>query len=151
MVMSDHVHAVIRLGEEQTLEKVRHSIRGYTAREVNKRLATEGAFWQKGYTDSGIRDDGINRYHSLLLCEPRGSRNSGGTSRLSALAMQISNGILIGDRTQEVFMVAVLRRTRLPPAPLIRGDMGGFCWGVSSRADKGGLRPAFQPNRIWWE
>ena len=57
MVMPDHVHAVIRLGEEQTLAKVLHSIKRYTAREINKQLSTAGAFWQKGYTDWGIRDD----------------------------------------------------------------------------------------------
>ncbi len=57
MVMSDHVHAVIRLKEQQTLAKVLHSIKRYTAREINKQLSTEGAFWQKGYIDWGIRDD----------------------------------------------------------------------------------------------
>ena len=29
------------------------------------------------------------------------------------------------------------------PCPPDKGDMGVFCWGVSSRADKGGLRSAF--------
>ncbi len=55
MVMPDHVHAVFMLGEQQTLSKVLHSLKRYTAREINKHLSRRGALWQKGYTDWGIR------------------------------------------------------------------------------------------------
>ena len=57
MVMPDHVHAVIKLGEQQTLAKVMHSMKRYTAREINKHLSRKGVFWQKGYTDWGIRTE----------------------------------------------------------------------------------------------
>ena len=29
----------------------------YTAREINKHLSRDGTFWQKGYTDWGIRKE----------------------------------------------------------------------------------------------
>ena len=70
MVMPDHVHAVLKLGEQQTLSKVLHSIKRYTAREINKHLSRSGALWQKGYTDWGIREgNDIQRHPPLLLYE----------------------------------------------------------------------------------
>ena len=55
MVMPDHVHTIIKLEEGQTLSKVLHSLKRHTAREINKHLSRNGSFWQKGYTDWGIR------------------------------------------------------------------------------------------------
>ena len=55
MVMPDHIHTVIKLGEEQTLSKVLHSLKLFTARQINKHLSRKGTLWQKGYTDWGIR------------------------------------------------------------------------------------------------
>ena len=57
MIMPDHVHTVIKLGEEQTLSKILHSIKRFTAREINKHLSRNGPLWQKGYTDWGIRTE----------------------------------------------------------------------------------------------
>ena len=57
MVMPDHVHTVIKLEEGQTLSKVLHSMKRYTARDINKHLSRDGTFWQKGYTDWGIRKE----------------------------------------------------------------------------------------------
>ncbi|MXY27635.1 transposase [Candidatus Poribacteria bacterium] len=57
MVMPDHVHTVIKLGEGQTLTKVLHSMKRFTAREINKCLSREGVLWQKGYSDWGIRTE----------------------------------------------------------------------------------------------
>ena len=58
-IMPDHVHAVIKLGEQQTLSKVLHSMKRYTAREINKHLSRNGVLWQRGYTDWGIRDEAM--------------------------------------------------------------------------------------------
>ena len=55
MVMPDHVHTVIKLEEGQTLAKILHSLKRFTAREINKHLSQSGPFWQKGYTDWNIR------------------------------------------------------------------------------------------------
>ena len=57
MVMPDHVHTIIKLGQGQTLGQVLHSMKRFTAREINKHLSRTGSFWQKGYTDWGIRDE----------------------------------------------------------------------------------------------
>ena len=57
MVMPDHVHTVIKLEEGQTLSKVLHSLKLFTARKINKHLSRNGSLWQKGYTDWGIRKE----------------------------------------------------------------------------------------------
>ena len=57
MVMPDHVHTVIKLGEEQTLSKILHSMKLFTARKINRHLSRNGSLWQKGYTDWGIRTE----------------------------------------------------------------------------------------------
>ena len=57
MVMPDHIHTVIKLGEGQTLSKVLHSLKLFTARQINKHLSRKGTLWQKGYTGWGIRKE----------------------------------------------------------------------------------------------
>ena len=57
MVMPDHIHTIIKLEEGQTLSKVLHSLKLFTARHINKHLSRNGSLWQKGYTDWGIRKE----------------------------------------------------------------------------------------------
>ena len=57
MVMPDHVHTIIELGGGQTLAKVLHSLKRFTAREINKCLSRQGRFWQAEYRDWGIRNE----------------------------------------------------------------------------------------------
>ena len=46
MVMPDHVHTIIKLGQGQTLAQVLHSMKLFTAREINKHLSRTGSLWQ---------------------------------------------------------------------------------------------------------
>ena len=57
MIMPDHLHAVLQLGLNQTLPKVMHSLKTFTARQINKLLGLHGSLWQEGYYDHGIRKD----------------------------------------------------------------------------------------------
>ena len=57
MVMPDHIHAVIQLGRDQTLPKVMHSLKTFTARQINKKRGEHSTVWQEGYYDHGIRRD----------------------------------------------------------------------------------------------
>ena len=56
MIMPDHVHTIIELGVGQTLAKVMHSLKRFTAREINNHLSQDGQFWQSGYRDWGVRN-----------------------------------------------------------------------------------------------
>ena len=57
VVMPDHVHAVIELGRDQTLPKVMHSLKIFTAKQINRRRGEQGSVWQDGYHDRGVRGD----------------------------------------------------------------------------------------------
>jgi 1-hydroxy-2-methyl-2-(E)-butenyl 4-diphosphate synthase len=55
-VMPNHVHAVLRPAEGELLEKILHSWKSFTAHEINRRLGTSGAVWQKESYDHLVRD-----------------------------------------------------------------------------------------------
>ena len=57
MIMPDHVHAIIELGTGQTLPKVLHSPKLFTARKINKYLSRRGHFWQPEYREWGVRNE----------------------------------------------------------------------------------------------
>ena len=67
MVMPDHVHTVIKLEENQTLSKVMHSMKLFTARKINQHLSRNGTLWQKGYSDWCIRKD-TTLYKTIRYC-----------------------------------------------------------------------------------
>ena len=56
-IMSNHLHAVIQLGRDQTLPKVMRSLKTFTARQINKHRDEHSTVWQEGYYDHGIRRD----------------------------------------------------------------------------------------------
>ncbi len=57
MVMPDHLHTVIQLQGQYTLPEITHTLKRFTARQINKLLKQEGQFWVEGYHDTGIRTD----------------------------------------------------------------------------------------------
>ena len=72
MVMPDHIHAVIQLGCNQTLVGVMHSLKSFTAKQINtlrRRIAGQdapltgnGSVWQAEYYDRGVRgEESLNK------------------------------------------------------------------------------------------
>jgi len=57
VVMPNHVHVLFRLRAPHRLEEVIKSWKGFTAREINKRLGKPGSLWQEGYWDRMIRNE----------------------------------------------------------------------------------------------
>ena len=57
MIMPDHIHAVIQLGQDQTLPKVMGSLKTFTARQINEQRSERSTVWREGYHDHGIRKD----------------------------------------------------------------------------------------------
>jgi 1-hydroxy-2-methyl-2-(E)-butenyl 4-diphosphate synthase len=55
-VMPNHVHAILKPLSEEDLGKILYSWKSFTAKEANKILGREGAFWQPEYYDHIIRD-----------------------------------------------------------------------------------------------
>ena len=57
MIMPNHIHAVIQLGRGQTLPKVMHSLKTFTARQINEQRGEHSTVWEEGYHDHSIRKD----------------------------------------------------------------------------------------------
>jgi type I restriction enzyme, R subunit len=57
VVMPNHVHALFRPRGDNRIEEILKSWKGFTAREINKRLGKKGALWQEEYWDRLIRHE----------------------------------------------------------------------------------------------
>ena len=58
VVMPNHVHVLFRPLGRHTLVQIIQSWKGFTAREINKRMGKTGALWQDEYWDRLIRSEG---------------------------------------------------------------------------------------------
>lgn len=56
-VMPDHLHLVLVPHPTGTISEVMHSVKGYSAREINKLLGRRGALWQQSFYDRVIRNE----------------------------------------------------------------------------------------------
>jgi menaquinone-specific isochorismate synthase len=54
--MPNHVHAVCRLFHEETLDRVVHSWKSYTANRANRILGRKGTLWMREYYDRIVRN-----------------------------------------------------------------------------------------------
>lgn len=55
-VMPNHVHVVLTLAGGEHLQRVLHSWKSFTAKQVNRILGREGKVWQDDYFDRTVRD-----------------------------------------------------------------------------------------------
>ena len=53
--MPNHVHLLIQPYKGHALSKILHSIKSYTAHEINKQLNQKGEFWQDESYDRIVR------------------------------------------------------------------------------------------------
>lgn len=57
MIMPDHIHAVLQLGNKQSLSNLVYSLKRFTANQINVHLSRTGPLWQENYYDHAIRRD----------------------------------------------------------------------------------------------
>ncbi len=57
VLMPDHFHALVELGEGASLSKAMQRVKGVSARVVNKYRAHQGPLWAKGFHDHALRKD----------------------------------------------------------------------------------------------
>lgn len=55
VVMPDHIHLIITPSNSQTLSKVMHSFKSYSAQEANATLRLKDSMWQAGFYEQAIR------------------------------------------------------------------------------------------------
>lgn len=70
-VMPNHVHLILETHSEHRLEEVVKSLKGFTAREINKRIGREGPFWQAEYFDHMLRNgEDLLKFSTYILENP---------------------------------------------------------------------------------
>ncbi len=57
VVMPNHVHVLVELYRDYTLDQILHSWKGYTAGEANNLLGRKGPFWYREYFDRYVRNE----------------------------------------------------------------------------------------------
>ncbi len=57
VIMPNHVHALLELKTDETLPRVLHSLKSFTAKTINKLLKKSGAFWQSESYDRIVRSE----------------------------------------------------------------------------------------------
>jgi len=57
VVMNDHVHVLLRILDEQPLEKIIHSWKSFTAHAMQRQHGCRGQVWQDEYFDRMVRDE----------------------------------------------------------------------------------------------
>ena len=57
-IMPNHVHVVVEPGADDSLDRIVHSWKSYTAHQANRVLGRNGVFWHRDYFDRYMRDEG---------------------------------------------------------------------------------------------
>ena len=63
VIMSDHLHFIIRMVEKYDLSNFMHDFKIHTTKEINKRLKLSGQLWQKRFYDHIIRNEDDFKKH----------------------------------------------------------------------------------------
>lgn len=58
VIMPDHYHLNLALGNTKTLSEAIKSVNKFTARRINTLIGRKGKFWQEGFYDHAIRNHG---------------------------------------------------------------------------------------------
>jgi REP element-mobilizing transposase RayT len=70
VIMPDHLHFVAALRKD-SLDRLMHSLKSYTAKRINSLLSRQGAFWQPQYHDHALRtDEDLNEVVLYVLDNP---------------------------------------------------------------------------------
>ena len=70
VIMPDHLHFVAALRQD-SLDRLMHSLKSYTAKKINTLLNRQGAFWQPQYHDHALRkDEDLNEVVLYTLNNP---------------------------------------------------------------------------------
>lgn len=71
VLMPDHLHWLIQLGEGKRLADVVRLFKGGSARDLNRYLHQQGSIWQRGYYDHALRrEEDIKQVARYLVANP---------------------------------------------------------------------------------
>ena len=79
VVMPNHVHALLTPMDSFELEDILHSIKSFTANEINRVLGQTGQFWQRESYDHLVRDtEQLQAYQEYIKANPTKAKLSVG-------------------------------------------------------------------------
>jgi len=67
VVMRNHVHLLLTIGGDMTVEKAIQLIKGNFSYRASKELGTQGEIWQRGFSEVRVRDEESFRAHQLYI------------------------------------------------------------------------------------
>ena len=71
VIMPDHVHWLLQLGDGQTLSQAIKTFKGRSAADVNQYLQRQGALWQRGFHDHALRrEEDIKQIARYIVANP---------------------------------------------------------------------------------
>ncbi|MDZ7803831.1 REP-associated tyrosine transposase [Thiohalophilus sp.] len=71
VVMPEHLHWIMQLGDRHDLGTVVSSIKSNSARWINRHLNRSGRLWQKGYHDHALRcEDDLRQVARYVIANP---------------------------------------------------------------------------------
>ncbi len=71
VVMPDHLHWLLQLGEHKSLAEVVRLFKGRTAHDLNNHLHRRGSVWQRGFYDHALRkEEDIKQVARYLVANP---------------------------------------------------------------------------------
>ncbi len=90
VVMSNHVHALIRPLDDLELEDILHSVKSYSANKINKLLSRNGALWMAESYDRLVRDpEELLRTQAYIRANPAKAGLSDGQFNLGIAEYQL--------------------------------------------------------------
>lgn len=71
VVMSDHVHCLLQLGDSRPLPAVVASLKSGSARRANRAIGRTGAVWSRAYQDHALRcDEDLRTVARYIIANP---------------------------------------------------------------------------------
>lgn len=71
VLMPDHMHALIELGQERTLSALMQRVKAVSALAVQRSLGAPGQFWMPGFHDRALRaEDSLHEAAEYILQNP---------------------------------------------------------------------------------
>lgn len=71
LIMDDHVHVLARLERGETLPKILHTWKSYSANRLQRKFKRIGSIWQDEYFDTIVREGQFFPYLKYILNNPK--------------------------------------------------------------------------------
>jgi REP element-mobilizing transposase RayT len=71
VIMDDHIHVLVRLHPDESLPKLLHTWKSYSANRLQKFFERKGSVWQEEYFDTIVREGQFYPYLKYISNNPK--------------------------------------------------------------------------------